>query len=584
MVTRLSTYFLRTLREDPADAEVASHRLLVRAGYIRRNAPGIFAWLPLGLRVKAKIEAIIREEMTAAGAFEVHFPALLPREPYEASGRWESYGDGIFRLQDRKGADYLLAPTHEEMFTLLVKDLYSSYKDLPLTIYQIQDKYRDEARPRAGLLRGREFTMKAAYSFDASDAGLDASYQRQRDAYERIFTRLGLEYVIVNADNGLMGGAKSEEFLHPTPVGEDTFVRSAGGYAANVEAFTTVVPDAIPFDGLPEPEIFDSPDTPTIETLVAHSNAVRAGEYTAADTRKNVVLALTPLDGTRELVVVGLPGDRDIDDKRAEVAFAPAAVEAATPEDFERHPLLVKGYIGPWSPTGPVLGEDSATGIRYLLDPRVVDGTRWITGANIDQKHVHSLVAGRDFTADGVVEVATVRAGDPAPDGSGPVELARGMEIGHVFQLGRFFAETLGLKVLDENGKLVTVTMGSYGIGVTRILAIIAELNNDDKGLIWPAPVAPFDVHVVATGKDAVAFELAEKISTDLETAGLDVLYDDRPKVSPGVKFGDAELVGVPRILIVGRGAADGQVELWDRRTGEREAVSTADVVARLRA
>lgn len=579
MVTRLSNFFLRTLREDPADAEVTSHRLLVRAGYIRRAAPGIFTWLPLGLKVKAKIEAVIRDEMAAAGAFEVHFPALLPREPYEQSGRWTSYGDGIFRLQDRKGADYLLAPTHEEMFTLLVKDLYSSYKDLPLTIFQIQDKYRDEARPRAGLLRGREFTMKDAYSFDYTDAGQDASYQAQRDAYERIFQRLGLEYVIVAADNGLMGGARSEEFLHPTPVGEDTFVRSAGGYAANVEAFTTVVPDALPIDGLPEPQIFDSPDTPTIDTLVAHVNAHLDGEYTAADTLKNVVLALTHLDGTRELVVVGLPGDRGVDDKRAEVAFAPAAVEPATPEDFERHPLLVKGYIGPWSPTGPVLGEESATGIRYLLDPRVVDGTSWITGANIDQKHVHSLVAGRDFTADGVVEVAEVVPGDPAPDGSGPVELARGMEIGHVFALGRFFAETLGLKVLDENGKLVTVTMGSYGIGVTRILAILAELNNDAKGLVWPESVAPFDVHVIATGKDAAAFDLATTLAADLEAAGRDVLYDDRPKVSPGVKFADAELIGVPRIVIVGRGAADGQVELWDRRTGEREVVAAAEAL-----
>ncbi|ODT09161.1 MAG: proline--tRNA ligase, partial [Microbacterium sp. SCN 70-18] len=542
-------------------------------------APGIFTWLPLGLKVKAKIEAVIRDEMAAAGAFEVHFPALLPRDPYEQSGRWTSYGDGIFRLQDRKGADYLLAPTHEEMFTLLVKDLYSSYKDLPLTIFQIQDKYRDEARPRAGLLRGREFTMKDAYSFDYTDAGQDASYQAQRDAYERIFQRLGLEYVIVAADNGLMGGARSEEFLHPTPVGEDTFVRSAGGYAANVEAFTTVVPDALPIDGLPEPQIFDSPDTPTIDTLVAHVNAHLDGEYTAADTLKNVVLALTHLDGTRELVVVGLPGDRGVDDKRAEVAFAPAAVEPATPEDFERHPLLVKGYIGPWSPTGPVLGEESATGIRYLLDPRVVDGTSWITGANIDQKHVHSLVAGRDFTADGVVEVAEVVPGDPAPDGSGPVELARGMEIGHVFALGRFFAETLGLKVLDENGKLVTVTMGSYGIGVTRILAILAELNNDAKGLVWPESVAPFDVHVIATGKDAAAFDLATTLAADLEAAGRDVLYDDRPKVSPGVKFADAELIGVPRIVIVGRGAADGQVELWDRRTGEREVVAAAEAL-----
>ncbi|WP_309101944.1 proline--tRNA ligase [Microbacterium sp.] len=582
MVTRLSHLFLRTLREHPADAEVASHRLLVRAGYIRRAAPGIFTWLPLGLKVKARIESIVREEMANAGAQEVHFPALLPREPYELSGRWQSYGDGIFRLHDRKGADYLLAPTHEEMFTLLVKDLYSSYKDLPLTIFQIQDKYRDEARPRAGLLRGREFTMKDAYSFDASDAGLEASYESQRDAYERIFQRLGLEYVIVAADNGLMGGARSEEFLHPTPVGEDTFVRSDGGYAANVEAFTTAVPEAIAFDADASPVVFDSPDTPTIETLVAHCNAHFDGEYTAADTLKNVVLALTHVDGTRELVVVGLPGDREVDEKRAEVAFAPAEVETATAEDFENNPLLVKGYIGPWSPTGAVLGEDSATGIRYLVDPRVSEGSSWITGANIDQKHAHSVVAGRDFFADGIVEIANVRAGDPAPDGSGPVELARGMEIGHVFQLGRFFAETLGLKVLDENGKLVTVTMGSYGIGITRILAIIAELHNDDKGLIWPASVAPFDVHVVAAGRDQVVFDTAAEISDQLESAGLDVLYDDRAKVSPGVKFGDAELVGVPKIVIVGRGAADGLVELWDRRTGERESVAAAGIVARL--
>jgi prolyl-tRNA synthetase len=583
---RLSNFFLRTLREDPADAEIASHKLLVRAGYIRRQAPGIFAWLPLGLRVKAKIERIIREEMTAAGAHEVHFPALLPREPYEVTGRWTEYGDALFRLQDRKEGDYLLAPTHEEVFTLLVKDLYSSYKDLPLTIYQIQDKYRDEARPRAGLLRGREFTMKDAYSFDASDAGLDASYQAQRDAYERIFARLGLEYVIVKADAGAMGGSKSEEFLHPTPVGEDTFVRSAGGYAANVEAFTTVVPESVPFDGLPPAEVLDSPNTPTIATLVDLANLEYprpdGRDWTAADTLKNVVLALTHLDGTREVVVVGIPGDREIEAKRVEVTFAPAEVEPATEQDFARHPGLVKGYIGPWSADGPVLGAESSTGIRFFLDPRVVDGTEWITGANIDEQHVFGLVAGRDFTADGVVEVSNVRDGDLAPDGSGPVELARGMEMGHVFQLGRKYAEALGLKVLDENGKLATVTMGSYGIGVTRILAIIAELNNDDKGLVWPAPVAPFDVHVLATGKDQAAFDAAERVVADLEAAGYDVVYDDRPKLSPGVKFADAELIGVPKIVIAGRGVADGLVEVWDRASGDRVAVPIDGVVAAL--
>jgi prolyl-tRNA synthetase len=588
VATRLSNYFLRTLREDPSDAEVTSHRLLVRAGYIRRTAAGVFSWLPLGLRVKGKIEQIIREEMAAAGAHEVHFPALVPREPYEATNRWTEYGDLLFRLQDRKGADYLLAPTHEEMFTLLVKDLCSSYKDLPLTIFQIQDKYRDEARPRAGLLRGREFTMKDAYSFDYTDAGLDASYLKQRDAYERIFQRLGLSYVIVQADAGAMGGSRSEEFLHPTPVGEDTFVQSAGGYAANVEAFTTTAPAALPTEGLPAAQVVDTPDTPTIESLVAQVNANHprpdGRAWTAADTLKNVVLALAHLDGTRELVVVGLPGDREVDMKRAEVAFAPAEVEPASEADFLNHPGLVKGYIGPWSHEGAVLGEESATGIRYLLDPRVVDGTSWVTGANIDGRHVIGLVAGRDFTADGVVEVAEVLPGDEAPDGSGPVTLERGMEIGHVFQLGRKYAEVLGLKVLDENGKLVTVTMGSYGIGVTRILAIIAEENNDEKGLIWPASVAPFDVHVVATGKDAAVYGIAEDVIAQLEAKGLDVLYDDRPKVSPGVKFGDAELIGVPRVLVVGRGAADGQVELWNRATGDRETVAIADAVAQLTA
>ncbi|MEO6201118.1 MAG: proline--tRNA ligase [Cryobacterium sp.] len=587
MPTRLSNYFLRTLREDPSDAEVTSHRLLVRAGYIRRQAPGIFAWLPIGLRVKAKIEAIVREEMGAAGAHEVHFPALLPREPYETTGRWDEYGDGLFRLKDRKGSDLLLAPTHEEVFTLLVKDLYNSYKDLPLSIFQIQDKYRDEARSRGGLLRGREFTMKDAYSFDYTDAGLDASYQAQRDAYERIFTRLGLEYVIVQADAGAMGGSRSEEFLHPTPVGEDTFVRSAGGYAANVEAFTTIAPPTISYKDLTSAEVFDTPDTPTIQTLVDRANSAHprpdGREWTGADTLKNVVLALVQSDGTRELVIIGLPGDRDVDLKRVEVAFAPAEVEAANETDFAKHPGLVKGYIGPWSLAGAVLGEKSATGIRFLVDPRVVDGTEWITGANEPGRHVFGLVAGRDFQADATVEAAEVRAGDPAPDGSGPVELARGMEIGHVFQLGRKYAEALGLKVLDENGKLVTVTMGSYGIGVTRILAVIAELNNDAKGLIWPESVAPFDVHVIATGRDEIVFETSETVVAAIEATGREVLYDDRRgKVSPGVKFGDAELIGVPKIVIVGRGAADGIVELWDRRTGDREQGAVADVIARL--
>ncbi|MEJ5866290.1 proline--tRNA ligase [Pseudokineococcus sp. 5B2Z-1] len=576
MLLRMSSLFVRTLREDPAEAEVASHRLLVRAGYIRRAAPGIYTWLPLGLRVLRNVERVVREEMDAIGGQEVLFPALLPREPYEATGRWTEYGDGIFRLKDRKQGDYLLAPTHEEVFTLLVKDLYSSYKDLPLMAYQVQTKYRDEARPRAGLLRGREFVMKDAYSFDVDDAGLERSYARQREAYLRVFARLGLEVVAVKAMSGAMGGSMSEEFLHPTPVGEDTFVRSPGGYAANVEAVTTPVPDAVPFEGLPAAHVEDTPGTPTIETLVAHLQAEHPREgrpWTGADTLKNVLVVVVHPDGRREPLAVGLPGDREVDTTRLEAALAPATVAPFEAADFAAHPEVVKGYLGPGvlGPNAP-LGEDgerAPSTIRYLLDPRVVDGTRWVTGADADGHHVLDLVAGRDFTADGVVEAAEVRGGDPAPDGSGPLELARGMEMGHIFALGRRYAEALGLTVLDENGKQVVVTMGSYGIGVSRALAAVAEQGADDKGLVWPAAVAPAQVHVVAAGKGEDVVAYAEQLSADLVAAGLDVLLDDRPKVSPGVKFKDAELLGMPYVVRVGKRLADGVVELEDRRTGE---------------
>ena len=593
MVLRLSKLFLRTLREDPADAEVASHRLLVRAGYIRRAAPGIYTWLPLGLSVLRRVEQIIREEMTAIGAQEVHFPALLPKEPYEATNRWTEYGEGIFRLKDRKGNDYLLAPTHEEMFTLLVKDLYSSYKDLPLSIYQIQNKYRDEARPRAGLLRGREFIMKDSYSFDVDDAGLDASYAAHRSAYLKIFERLGLEVVPVTATAGAMGGSKSEEFLHPTEIGEDTFVRSAGGYAANVEAVTTVVPADIDFSNAPAAEVRDTPDTPTIETLVDAANALAprgeadGGAWTAADTLKNVVLAVTLPTGERQLVVIGVPGDRGVDLKRVEAntgAFLPIGgeitLEAANEEDLKKQALLVKGYIGPGlSLDAPLLGAEAASKLLYLVDPRVVRGSAWVTGANEAGKHVFGLVAGRDFGWDGVIECTEVRAGDEAPDGSGPLETARGIEMGHIFQLGRKYAEALDLKVLDQNGKQVVVTMGSYGVGVTRAVAALAESNHDDKGLVWPRAVAPADVHVVAVGRGEEIFAAAEQLSLELEAAGLEVIYDDRPKVSPGVKFGDAELVGVPTILAVGRGLVDGVVEIKDRRSGNAENVAVDKAV-----
>ena len=586
MPIRLSNLFLRTLREDPNEAEVESHKLLLRAGYIRRAGAGLYTWLPLGLAVKAKIEQVVREEMANAGAQEVFFPALLPREPFEATGRWTEYGDNLFRLQDRKKADYLLAPTHEEMFTLLVKDLYSSYKDLPVALYQIQNKYRDEARPRAGLLRGREFVMKDAYSFDVTDEGLAKAYQAQRDAYERIFTRLGVEYVIVKADAGAMGGSASEEFLSPSPIGEDTFVRSPGGYAANVEAVATVVPARIAIEGQPAAEILSTPECSNIKRIVAWSNAnvsrADRAEWTAAHTLKNNVMALVSPEGKRELVVVGLPGDREVDVKRAEAAFSPNEIEQANEEDFAKHPELIKGYIGPVKNGQPILGLGGVSKIRYLLDPRVVEGSAWITGANESEKHVFGLVAGRDFTADGIVDIAEVRVGDEAPDGSGPLELARGIEIGHVFQLGRKYAEALDLKVLDENGKLVTVTMGSYGIGITRLIAVLAEANHDENGLIWPEAVSPADIYIVAAGKDDEVYQAAEKLAVELEAKGKTVILDDRQKVSPGVKFGDAELIGVPNIVIVGKGLAEGNVDLWDRRSGERRPVKVESALAEL--
>ncbi|PFG16407.1 prolyl-tRNA synthetase [Propionicimonas paludicola] len=593
MITRLSKLFVRTLRDDPADAEVPSHRWLVRAGYIRRTAPGIYTWLPLGLRVLQKVEQVVREEMDAMGAQEVRFPALLPREPYEATNRWTEYGPNLFRLKDRKGADYLLGPTHEEMFTLLVKDLYSSYKDLPLSLYQIQTKYRDEARPRAGLLRGREFVMKDSYSFDVDDAGLAASYQAHRDAYVRIFNRLGLEYVIVKATSGAMGGSASEEFLAVAETGEDTFVRSPGGYAANVEAVQVTPPpeqDASAIDPIQE---IDTPGTGTIVELVDAVNArfPRPDRpWTAADTLKNVVFKLTFPDGKSELLVVGLPGDRDVDLKRLEAAITPAEAVAVGEEDFAANPGLVKGYIGPVrledGTAALQLGLKGALKVRYLTDPRVVAGTSWITGANRADTHQLNVVAGRDFVSDGVIDVAEVRAGDPAPDGSGPLSLARGIEMGHIFQLGRKYAEALGLKVLDENGKLVTVTMGSYGVGVSRAVAAVAENSCDDRGLAWPKELAPFDVQVVATGKGEELLAAAEQLAAELSAAGLDVLLDDR-KASPGVKFTDAEILGMPLAVVVGRGLADGVVELRERASGERIEVAVtaavAEVIARVR-
>ncbi|HEX2904944.1 MAG TPA: proline--tRNA ligase [Jatrophihabitans sp.] len=585
MLLRMSSLFLRTLRDDPADAEVPSHRLMVRAGYVRRVAPGIYSWLPLGMLVLRNVEQIVREEMNAIGSQEVLFPALIPREIFEASGRWHDYGDGLFRLKDRKDVDYLLGPTHEELFTLLVKSEYSSYKDYPVSLYQIQTKYRDEARPRAGVLRGREFIMKDSYSFDLTDEGLQASYQAHRDAYERIFRRLGFDYRIVFAVSGAMGGSASEEFLAPTPSGEDTFVQCTNcDYAANTEAVEIATPE--PHDGSDYPASveLDTPDTPTIETLVAALNGydwssagiAAPGDFTAADTLKNVVLkTLNPGASEWELLVVGVPGDREVDLKRLGGQLEPVLVEQAGAEDLAKVPGLVKGYIGP-----QVLAELK---VRYLVDPLVVEGSAWVTGANVAGKHAAFVVRGRDFIPDGEIGAVEIRDGDRCARCGSPLEIARGIELGHVFALGRKYAETFGLTALGQDGKPVTITMGSYGVGVTRAVAALAEQTYDESGLCWPRAVAPADVQIVPTLKDDATVAEAERLAGELAGLGVRVLLDDR-KASPGVKFKDAELLGVPTILILGRGLSDGLVELRDRKSGERQEISLTEAVGAVQA
>lgn len=577
MTLRMSTLFLRTLREDPADAEVPSHKLLVRAGYVRRVAPGIYSWLPLGYTVLRKVEAIVREEMDRMGAQEVHFPALIPRDIYEATNRWTEYGQTLFKLKDRKDADYLLGPTHEELFTLLVKGEYSSYKDYPVSLFQIQTKYRDEARPRAGILRGREFVMKDSYSFDLDDDGLANSYAAHRVAYQRTFERLGLDYRIVSAVSGAMGGSASEEFLAPTESGEDTFVQCDNcDYAANTEAVEIAVPPAVDASQHPDAQLLDTPDTPTIATLVDRLNSLGLGrEFNAADTLKNVVLKSKAPGADWELLVIGVPGDREVDLKRLAGQLEPTEVAQAEPADLAKEPRLVKGYIGP-----QILKE---IGVRYLVDPLVVPGSAWVTGANEQDKHAAFVVRGRDFEPDDEIGAVEIRDGDRCARCGGHLSIARGIEIGHIFQLGRKYADAFELDALGPDGKPIRITMGSYGIGVSRAVAALAEQHHDDAGLIWPRSVAPADVHIVVAGKDE-QLAAAEDLANALDSRGVAVLLDDRAGVSAGVKFKDAELIGVPIVLVVGRGLADGVVEMRDRATGERFDVAVADAADRVAA
>jgi prolyl-tRNA synthetase len=575
MVARMSSLFLRTLRDDPADAELPSHRLLVRAGYIRRVAPGVYSWLPLGKRMLDNVAAVVREEMEGIGGQEVLFPALIPREIFESSGRYDDYGDGIFRLHDRKDVDYLLAPTHEELFTLLVKSEMASYRDYPLTLFQIQTKYRDEARPRAGIIRGREFVMKDSYSFDLDDAGLQASYEAHRAAYQRIFDRVGLDYRIAFAVSGAMGGSASEEFLAPAEFGEDTFVQCANcDYTANTEAVEIAAPDKQDPSAHPDSQVLDTPDTPTIETLVERLNGSDLGRtFSGADTLKNVVLKTRAPGGEWELLVVGVPGDRDVDLKRVAGQLEPTEVDVADAAMLDSHPELVVGYIGP-----QILAE---LGVRYLVDPIVVPGSAWVTGANQTDKHAAFVVRGRDFEPAGELGAVEIRDGDRCARCGGELSIARAIEIGHVFQLGRKFTNAFELDAQGPDGEAIRITMGSYGVGVSRAVAAIAEQTLDDAGLCWPAAVAPYDVHLVPVGRGEEQIAAATRLAEELETAGRRVLLDDR-EGSAGAKFADADLIGIPTIVIVGKALVDGNVEVKDRKSGERRTVGLDAVVAEL--
>ena len=558
----MSELFLRTLRDDPAEAEVASHKLLIRAGYIRPIAPGLYSWLPLGLRVLRKIERVVREEMNAIGGQEILFPALLPRAPYETTNRWTEYGDGVFRLKDRRGNDYLLGPTHEELFTLTVKGEYSSYKDFPLVLFQIQNKYRDEARPRAGILRVREFVMKDSYSFDIDDAGLKTPTTHTARPTSAFSTDCEVRYVIVSAISGAMGGSASEEFLAESPVGEDTFVRCLqSGYAANVEAVVTARPEALPIDGLPEAVVHDTGNTPTIATLVEWANG-RGPRPQRHRCRHPEERHAQGAPTRRRLGATGNRGARRSRGRRQTAGrrARPGRVRAARRRRLRQAPLPGQG----------IHRSESAAGQRCSLSGRPPGGGRH----QLDHRRRPARQACRRLGRrprfhrrrhDRGRRSARRR---PVSDGAGPLVSARGIEIGHIFQLGRKYTDAFTVDVLGEDGKPVRLTMGSYGLGVSRLVAVIAEQHHDELGLRWPSQVSPFDVHLVIANKDAEARAGATALAADLDRLGIEVLLDDR-QASPGVKFKDAELLGVPWIVVVGRGWADGKVELRNRFSGE---------------
>ncbi|WP_034449084.1 proline--tRNA ligase [Butyrivibrio sp. AE2032] len=557
---RVSNLFMATQREIPADAEIPSHRLMLRAGLIRKMASGVYSFMPMGYRTYKKVEAVIREEMDKAGAQELIMPALLPAEAYQGSGRWEKFGPEMFRLTDRGGRSFCLGPTHEEPFTEAVRDSIRSYKQLPVTLYQIQHKYRDEKRPRFGVIRAREFVMKDAYSFDVDEAGLDISYKKMYDAYRAIFDRLGLDYTIVDADSGAMGGSGSQEFMVKSEVGEDAICFcDECGYAANEEKAGWTRGAAQEGEELAIEKIH-TPDVKTIEELCGYLNC-------GPDAFVKTILY--NIDG--KFVAAMCRGDRDINETKLGNLYDATEMELAAFADVEMITGAKVGFAGP-------VGLKQK--IDIVVDPEVTGMKNFVVGACETDYHFKNVNIGRDFEADQVADITNAKAGDICPKcGKGKLGMARGVEVGHIFKLGTKYSDALGCIYLDNNGKEHSMVMGCYGIGVSRVLAAIIEQYHDDDGIIWPSIVAPYKVIVVPTkANDEEIMGVAEKIYADLTAAGCEVLIDDRNE-RPGVKFKDADLLGIPLRITVGRRAGEGIVEVKRRDSSETAEITVDEAV-----
>jgi prolyl-tRNA synthetase len=562
---RLSQAFVPTLKEAPADAQVASHKLLVRAGFIRQLGAGIYDYLPLAKRTLTKVEAIVREEMDAVGGQEFFLPALHPAEIWKESGRWEVMGDNMFRLKDRKGGDYGLGMTHEEIFTAIARDELRSYRQLPQVWYQIQTKFRDEPRPKSGLLRVRQFTMKDAYSFDVDRAGLDKSYEDQRQAYEKIFTRCGLDFVAVQAHSGAMGGSESSEFMVKTDAGEDLVAACPKcRYAANTETATSRLAADEDGPGLGAPEKFATPGVVTIEALSQKP-------YGVAATRQLKTLVYM---ADEKPVVAVVRGDQELNEAKLQTATGAQVIRPAHAEEI---PPLMAAKAGS-------LGAVRFSRAPVLVDPSLADRRDMVTGANEDGFHLRGVDVRRDVLAGPnakLAELRTVKAGEGCPRCDGRLDVFKALEVGHIFKLGTKYSESMKATVLDADGKGVPIVMGSYGIGVERIMAAAIELHHDENGILWPMAIAPFQATVLTLGPEPELRKAAEEIVAALSAAGVEVLYDDRDERA-GVKFKDADLVGIPiRIAVGKKGLAGGQVEWKLRGSKQVELVPLGEVAAR---